>query len=345
MTKAAVWMCLGIAGAVLSDEIRLNDRSVLTGTLTSINESEVELDTSFAGPLRIDRALLSSFSTDRPVFVRLNDGRTVFGAVSADENGALRIAAGGQAVSVPPEGVEFCWVDQAKDPDVLEKKAQERSWSSQVSLNLNGSAGNTEKSSFGTEARAVLSGPEDELRLYTLYSTSEDGGVKSAEELKGGFRYANYLNGTPWGLYVREELEKDEFEQIRLRSVTAGGFSIRLARKENFKLSVQAGVSYRFEQYENGQGDSCQSGLDFGVQHFYRWENRLKMNNELTYTPLIADFADYLISQNSSLDFPVPGTDLWKVRMGIRNQFNSQPSSGREKLDTTYYTGFAADWN
>jgi hypothetical protein len=32
------------------------------------------------------------------------------------------------------------------------------------------------------------------------------------------------------------------------------------------------------------------------------------------------------------------------VRLGISNDYNSQPRPGKEKLDTTYYTKFLLSW-
>lgn len=324
------WMFIGwvvCAAFVCADQIQLQDGSILKGEISSLNDTVLELKTSFAGAIKIDRALVADFSTEEPVFVRLTDG-TVASKTTA-----------------PVAEVKHAWIDPDDDPEVLAQEALKRSWIYQAALNANGSSGNTEKSNVGVDISAIMSGPDDELRLYMLYSGGETEGVKTSDEIKGGVRYANYLNGSPWGLYVREELEKDEFENIKLRSVSAGGLSIRFANKDHFKLSGNAGISYRSERYEDGSPDLDEIGLDFGIQHFYLWANHLKMNNEISYVPSLAEPANYLISQNSSLDFPVPGSDLFKVRLGLRNDYNSQPAVGREKLDTTYYTSLVADWN
>lgn len=345
MKKIIMLLCAGLALCGLSDEARLKDGTVIKGTVITLNDKIVEIKTAFAGTLKIDRALMSSLSTDEPVHVRLADGRTMSGVISSDEQGGLEIAAEPEPLTVPVAALHHTWTDPDDDPVVLARKALQRSWIYQIALNMNGSSGNTEKNQFGADVSAMLSGSNDELRLYALYSTSENDGEKSSDELKGGFRYANYLNGSPWGLYLREQLEQDEFENISLRSVTAGGLSIRLASKEHFKLSGNAGLGYRWERYDDETADSGEAGLDFGVHHFYLWENRLKMNNEISYLPVLSDFTTYLISQNSSLDFPVPGSDRFKVRLGVRNDYNSQPGGDRKKLDTTYYTSLVADWN
>ncbi len=75
-----------------------------------------------------------------------------------------------------------------------------------------------------------------------------------------------------------------------------------------------------------------------------RMQNRFEMNNELTFTPSIEDFADYLLTQNSWLDLPLGSFKLWKVRLGLRNDYNSMPAGDREKLDTTYYSSRIVDW-
>ena len=60
------------------------------------------------------------------------------------------------------------------------------------------------------------------------------------------------------------------------------------------------------------------------------------------YTPAIDDFGDYLLVQDSALEMPI-GTEAsvtrsWILRVGVRNDYKSEPAPDRDELDTTYYT-------
>jgi putative salt-induced outer membrane protein YdiY len=348
MKKSLGLVCLFLAAGLLADEVIVQGGTVLKGKISSISDAIIEIETEYAGPLQVDRAKVTGFSTEDPVFVRLASGAVMPGTVSASDEGTLKISGVDGVLSAPLSSVRQGWVEPGNDPEILarEKAAAEleRKWKYQVSANINGKSGNTDEQSIGANFSATLAGKYDELKFYGLYNRQTTDGVKSSDERKVGTRYTSYFND-PWGWYVRQELENDEFENIKLRSVTAGGLSYRFADEDHYKLSANSGLSYRYESYDDGTPAKDSVGLDIGLQHFYRFKNNFEINNELTYIPSVEDFANYLLTQNSWIDFPLGDSKLWKVRMGLRNDYNSEPEGGRKTTDTTYYSSFVAEWD
>jgi hypothetical protein len=43
------------------------------------------------------------------------------------------------------------------------------------------------------------------------------------------------------------------------------------------------------------------------------------------------------------LELPIASTQ-WKLRVGVANDYNSQPGRGVDKLDTTYFTRLVLSW-
>ncbi|HKL20347.1 MAG TPA: DUF481 domain-containing protein [Tichowtungia sp.] len=347
MKKYLFAVVLFFAVALFADEVLIEDGTVLKGKIASITEEAIEIETAFAGTLKVDRAQVTGFSTDEEVFVRLASGAVMPGTVSASDEGSVKISGVDGVLSAPLRSVRQGWLEPGQDPQLLarEKAAKEleRKWKYQVNGRISGKSGNTDEQSIGTAFSATLDGKHDELKFYGSYDRQETDGQKTSDELRAGMRYTSYFK-EPWGWYVRQGLEADEFENIKLRSVTAGGLSYRFADEDHYKLSANSGVSYRYESYRDGTPAQGSVGLDIGLQHFYRFKNRFEMNNELTYVPSIEDFASYLVTQDSWLDFPLGDSKLWKVRVGLRNDYNSQPEGGRKDTDTTYYSSLVVDW-
>ena len=347
MKKSLLVVCLFFAASLFADEVLIQDGTVLKGKISAITDSVIEIETGFAGALQVDRAQVTGFSTDEPVFVRLASGAVMPGTVSASEQGAVKISGVDGVLSAPLTAVRQGWLEPGQDPEMLareqEAEALKRHWKSQVAANISGKSGNTDEQSMGVTFSATLAGKQDELKFYGSYDSKKTDGNKTVDERKVGMRYTSYLHD-PWGWYVRQELESDEFENIKLRSVTAGGLSYRFANEDHYKLSGNAGLSYRSETYKDGTPDSQSVGLDLGLQHFYRFKNRFEINNELTLLPSLEDFANYLLIQNSWVDFPLGNSKIWKVRAGLRNDYNSMPEGGREATDTTYYSSLVVDW-
>jgi hypothetical protein len=347
MKKLLFVLMLGSAAVLTADEVKMQDGSVLRGKILSISSAFVELETAYAGALKLDRTHVVSFSTGNPVHVRLTSGTVVSGPLQAGEADAMIIKGPEGDIQTGTAAIKEGWLTPGQDPEILarEKAVAElqRKWVYQAVAKISGKSGNTDEKNMGGEASATLTGKEDELKFYGSYERKETEGVKTTDERKAGMRYTSYFND-PWGWYVRQEFENDEFENIQLRSVTAAGLSYRFFNLDYKKLSANAGLSYRYETYQDNTPDNENVGLDLGLQHFYRLGNRFEINNELTYIPSVEDFANYLAVQNSYVDFPLGGSRFWKVRAGLRNDYNSQPEGGRDELDTTYYSSLVVDW-
>lgn len=347
MKKSLFVICILLATGLFADEVLVQDGTVLKGKISSISDTAITIETGFAGTLSVDRAQVTGFSTDEQVFVRLASGAVMPGTVASSEEGAVKISGVDGVLSAPLTSVRQGWIEPDQDPEILAREAAaaelERKWHYQVNANVSGKSGNTDEGSIGAGFTAILEGKEDELKFYGSYDRQETDGQTTSDERKAGMRYTSYFYD-PLGWYARQELESDAFENISLRSVTAAGLSYRFVNEDHYKLSGNAGLSYRYESYKDGTESTGSVGLDIGVQHFYRWKNRFEINNELTYVPSIEDFASYLLTQNSWVDLPLGDSRLWKIRIGLKNDYNSQPAGGREKTDTTYYSSLVVDW-
>jgi len=347
MKKGLFVVCLSLATGLFADEVLIQDGTVLKGKISSITDAVIEIETGFAGPLQVDRAQVTGFSTDEQVFVRLTSGAVMPGTISALNQGEVEISGVDGVLSASLASVRQGWLEPGQDPEILAREQavaeMQRKWKSQVVGNINGKSGNTDERGMGVTASATLASKEDALKFYGSYDNQETDGEKTVDERKAGMRYTSYFND-PWGWYVRQEFESDDFENIKLRSVTAGGLSCRFADEDHYKLSGNAGLSYRYETYKDGTPDNDSVGLDIGLQHFYRLQNRFEISNELTYVPSVEDFANYLLTQNSWIDFPLGDSKLWKIRVGLRNDYNSMPEGDRKEVDTTYYSSLVVDW-
>ena len=321
MKRMLFILFLGVATIVTADQVEMQDGSVLKGQILSISETSIELETAYVGTRKVDRAQVASFSTDEPIYIRLTGGTVVPGPVLADDANELILKGPDGMFRTELVMIKEGWRTPDQDPrtkDLLRK------WRYRAEARLSGKSGNTSEKNTSAAFDATLSGKNDELRFYVLYSRSESEGVKITDERKGGLRYTSYFSD-PWGWYIRAELENDEFENIRLRTTTAGGLSYRFWSEAHKKLSASAGVSYRYEDYYDASPSEGAVGLDFGLQHYYRLNNRFEINNELSYIPSVEDAASYLIIHDSWVNLPLGDSDMWKIRLGLHNDYNATP--------------------
>ena len=328
-----------LAQGVVADEVITTDGATLIGTITLIDKGTITLETSYAGSLKIAQDQVASFSTDEPVVVRLASGTVMSGPVQSSDNGKLKIKSEDGVLETNTAKIAATWNPSAEDPEVARNRHE---WRYDASLDLTGRSGNTDKFRLGTSLDAQLKGPDDSLAFFFDYEQAEEEGVKSEDRTAGGASFESFFSEI-LGWYVRTELETDTFENIKFRSTSAGGLSYRLINKDHQSLVARSGLGYRYTAFDDNSQDESSPTLDFGLAHSYEFKDFFVMKNDLTLVPAVDDFSNYRLVHDSGVEVPIGSSQNWKLRMGIKNEYESQ-STAKEKLDTTYYTKMIYSW-
>ncbi|PXA04883.1 hypothetical protein DDZ13_02660 [Coraliomargarita sinensis] len=322
-----------------ADEVITTDGARLVGTITLIDKGTIHLDTNYAGSLKISQEQVASFSTDEPRVVRLQSGTLMAGPVQSSGNGQLKITSEDGVLTTNTSKVAASWTPGAEDPEVARNK---REWRYDASLDMTGKDGNTDKFSLGTRLEAKLKGPNDTLAFYAEYEQAEEEDLKTEDRAAGGASYESFFSKV-LGWYARTELETDRIDNVKFRSTSAGGLSYRLINKDKQSLVARSGLGYRYTAYTDDTEDESSPTIDFGLAHSYEYKDMFVMENDLTFVPAIDDFSNYRVVHDSGIEIPIGNSDNWKLRMGIKNEYESQPAA-EEKLDTSYYTRMIYSW-
>jgi Protein of unknown function, DUF481 len=326
-----------LAGSTFAaDRIELIDGSVILGQLVCVEGGKFKVETDFAGTIEIVQDKVRSFSTEEAVNVELASGSQVLGSVGMTPAGIVVAATDGQ-MSVPTARVTAVWRQGADSPEI---RKQKRHWKYEAALAVNGRTGQTEKFAGALGFKATLESAQDKLIFNLAAEKARDSGVETANRQLAGADYSSFLSDkNVW--YARTSIEKDEIKELDLRSITAFGMGRKLIKQKGHDLEVRFGVSYLYESYANGtKFDS--PGLDLGLIHSYVFKHG-KLSNALTYTPAFKDFGNYRIHHESSYEVPLTAS-LWKLKVGLTNDYVSIPPPGIERLDTLYFTSLILNW-
>ena len=91
---AIIGFMMAVSASVLvADTVETRDGARLVGKITGITDKKITLDTTYAGALEINRAEVVGFSTDEPIYVRLENGITISGKISHTGRSKLNIVA------------------------------------------------------------------------------------------------------------------------------------------------------------------------------------------------------------------------------------------------------------
>lgn len=336
---------LGV-GVATADVVKTKNGAHIVGQVTKIADGKIYVTTEYAGDLVITQSEVTGMQTDTPVVVRLASGTTLAGTVSSEGSNLLIDGEDGQ-LSTSVEKVAATWSTDAEDPQVVamrkELASKERKWVYEAAIDINGKSGN--KSQLGTalSARATLKTARDTLQFYTGYNRQETDGAKSADQFKAGIDYQNNFSGKKsW--YVRDEGGFDRIKDIEIYNVAAAGMGFDFIKEDKRTLTGRAGLSFRYEGYKNpATTDTKSAGLDFGLNH--EWELATsKLVNRLSYVPAFDDFGNYTVTHESYYELPL-SNPKWKLRVGLSNDYNSQPGAGLKELDTSYFTRLVLNWD
>lgn len=335
----------GLAAAVslFADRFELADGSIVNGKLLSAEGGKFKVETAFAGTIEIAQDKIKSFATDEAVHVGLSAGSAVLGKVEGTETGIKVVASDGQ-MSAATGNIAAVWRPGSDSPEMrAAKEALEkakRRWAYEASVAINGRTGVSEKFGANLGFKATLASPQDKLVFNLQVERAQDNGIDTADRQFGGVDYSSFFSDkNVW--YARTSIEKDNIKRLDLRSTTAFGLGRKLIKKEKQDLEFRLGLSYLYETYANNtRFDS--PGADVSFLHTYQFSNS-KMTNSLVFTPAFEDFANYRLRHESAVELPL-GASLWKLKVGLANDYQSTPPPGTEKLDTTYFTSLILNW-
>lgn len=329
----------GALSQVSADVVETKNGSHLVGKVLKIDESVVWLKTDYAGEIKVKQSDVTSITTDAPLVVRLASGTVLQGTLASTGGGAIAINGPDGTLNTQVEKVATTWAPGGTDPAIV---ALQRSWTYEATADVTGKTGNKEQLGTAFAARATMKTPTDTLQFYSAYNREVVEGTKSADQFKAGFDYQNNFSGRKsW--YVRDEGGFDRIKDINLYNVAGVGLGYDFIKKPKHILTLRAGLSYRYEGYKNPAAEDVNSaGLDFGLNHQYETAT-WSLINRISFVPLIKELGNFRLLHESFFEIPMANPD-WKLRMGVSNDYNSRPSLGTGKLDTTYFSRLVLSW-
>jgi hypothetical protein len=321
---------------MFADTVDIKNGARIVGKITKIDEGAVTVSTDFAGKITIKQSEVTAISTDAPIAVRLASGTRFDGKVTSAGGGALQIVSSDGTISTTVDKVAASWAAGAVDPLV------DRHWAYEASVDVAGKTGNKEQLGTAAEVRATLKTVQDTLQFYSSYNRQVADGTKSADQFKAGVDYQNNFKGrASW--YVRDEGGFDRVKDIEIYNIAAAGMGFDLVKEPKRTLTGRLGLAFRYEGYRDPRTPDVKSaGLDVGVNSDMEFGNS-KLVTRIAYVPTFEDFGNYRLTHETYYQIPL-AHPAWKLRLGVANDYNSQPPRGVEKLDTAYFTRLVLNW-
>ena len=343
LTTACCTIASLLSAPAIADTVYTTDGSRIVGKVEVLASGKLAITTDIAGRLEIDAAKVTSVSTDGPVSIVFDSGDRLVGTVetgAGGENAVIHTALGDiqigskQMAALWPEGSEDPQVVALREEIVKATEAAKPVWTSTLEAGGVFKEGNTNsldgKGRFDVKRKTS----SDLLEFFLAADYSETENIRTRNEYRGGVRYENSARER-WYWYSRLGMEYDEFENLDLRSTAAAGFGHYWIKKPEHEFKTGIGFGYRHESFTSGLTKNS-AVIDLGLDYRIDVAPWLQFTHALVYSPDIQDTADYRLDLDTAVILPFENENL-KLKVGMRNEYNSAPQPGIERLDNTYY--------
>ncbi len=322
-----------------ADVVETSNGARIVGKVTKIHGAVVTVETEYAGEINVKQALVTSIKTDKPVAARVANGTRIIGIITPGPASSVKIASPTGSIETPIDSLVALWDSAGEDPDVV---ALRRKWAYEAGVDISGTSGT--HNALGTAAtfKATLTGPADTFQYYMNYLRQKSDGAVSTDQAKAGVDYsANFTNVSSW--YARDEGGFDRVNDISFYDIAAAGYGYDFIKEKEQALVGRVGLSYRYDTYTSPDTATLSSaGADVEVE-YTKQIKKAKLHDKISFDPAFQDLGNFIIEHEFAFEIPITKS-LWKLSMGVTNNYDSRPVDDTKKLETVYFTRLVLSW-
>ncbi|KXK01782.1 MAG: hypothetical protein UZ17_ACD001001617 [Acidobacteria bacterium OLB17] len=333
MTKtisAFVLFCFVLASAIpaLADQITLKNGDRVTGTVVSRSEDKIEVETEYAGVIKIDAAMVEKITPE--------PAKDANAAADASPTAAKQPDAPAKAVEPKKEVKAVPLFGEGRAFGLLE------GWTGNATIGYNYASGNSKTATLTTSLRAVKEGGKDKLTVYarSLWFSSRKSGtaITTSNAFWGGARYDRNVDHKLFG-FVSYDFERDRPKKLIFRSIVGAGVGHHTIKNDRTELDLLSGIAWN-RTWQADEKTDTPEGLA-GATLKQRFNGRLKFQGAVTFFQNITDVQEYRFITDSTVSVDV--TKRVGVFFTVGNRFNNDPPRNTEKNDFLFTTGLK--WN
>jgi putative salt-induced outer membrane protein YdiY len=325
---AAALGALTVSSA-MADQVITSDNTI-NGKIKGVTAGSMVVHTDTMGDVTIPLGHIQTFTTNEPIVVQLADGSLVTSQVASANAGSVTLVSpnGG-----PAEQLSIAGIDNINP----------QAFTASVTVGAILSRGNTFTDSVNAGLKLGYTWKKEELSFSAeyLYGKQKTVNTRPVTETTTTDRweieakYQHFFTKKFYG-YADLDLTKDRIALLALRAVPSVGGGYDIFDNSPFKLGVEGGASYVYEEFTNGTTTQSEIALKLAYHTTYDITPAVQFFNDVTYYPVLAH-----ISRGNFLlltDIGVHAKLIDKVfaELKIEWDYDAEPANGALKNDERY---------
>jgi len=344
MNRMSYTLLFLISIPVFGDQVTMKNGDRLSGAIVKYDGKNLVIKSELAGPVTIPWDAVTLVTSSAPLSVGLKDGQVVVGTVTTADATLQIVTANAGTVSAARESVTYirskeeqeayqAEVERYRNPRLIDL------WTGGLDLGYATSRGNSSTDTFTLGAAAVRATARDKISVnYTsIYAGNKTNGrhVTTANAKRGGVAYDLNLSSRTF-VFGSVDLETDEFQNLDLRFVPAGGLGYHARKSERTILDFRLGAAANREFFSNGLNRTSAEVL-LGEEFMHKFSARSSFLQKLVFFPNVSDGGNYRMNFDASL---VTAIRRWfSFQFSASDRYLSNPLAGRKSNDVLFTTG------
>ncbi len=315
----------------LADTVSLNNGDKITGTIQTVTDKSVVVQTPYAGKLTIDRAAIKTMHSDATVEITAPSGETQekFLSPQPDDKGWKETAAFVPLPpATPPRHTSYLFLG----PD----------WKNQLAIGVSNTTGNDQTTTFAGALNFHYTHAPDEFTLKFEGDYGLSNGTQNAGLFAETAVYRHDLTKQLYW-YLDDDVRYDAIKGISLQATGTGGLGYKLFDTDRFKLDVRGGPGVTYLQTFDGQSNTSPAGAA-GLRLKYVFNDRLDATNEDTYTTSLTDGNIWRIHSETALNLKLDIESGLGLKLAYDDDYENQPATGRKNNDTRLMLSLTLDF-
>ena len=320
------------AASTLADTVRLSNGDSLSGEVVGQSDESVILRHPVLGRVTLPLASVEAVEIDGEVAADPVQGERAAAVQGAE-------AAGGGA-SLP---VEPAAADELPEVETgLLGTGLFVGWDSSIEAGLSGTQGNNDNLSINAGFNSDYEDEEKRWIIDLQYFLARRGEARTQNEFRAEVTRDWLLPDSRWFYFAKGTFEYDEFENWETRAGLFGGVGYEFIKREDlvFVGRFGAGVSKEFGGQEELQPEALLGAM------LVRWKitDGQELSAQATLFPDLAELGEYRATGGVEYKFKIEGTDDLSLKLGIQDEYDSDPADGDANNDLKYYGAVVYDF-
>jgi putative salt-induced outer membrane protein YdiY len=315
---------------LFADQITLKNGDRISGTITTADNTSINLKTDYAGTLTIKWDAVQTVTSDQSLYFTSKSGQVAVGTVSTTDDKFQVATKDRGTVTVAKEDVKTVRSES-------EQKAY-GAWGGSLNSGLSLSRGNSDTTNFTLGATSTRITEKDTISAFlnSLYSKDKTSGVSvtTANAIHAGIRFDYNLSDRTFA-FVFTDFDRDRFQQLNLRNVIGGGLGYHLIKTSATNFDVSAGATFDQEYFSTLTRKSGEALLGQSLDH--KFSGAFSIKERLEFYPNVSDLGQYRIVFDTTAVTKMTKSFSWEVDASDR--YITNPVNGLKGNDLLFTTG------